>query len=116
MTEKQDRAWYDLEETTLAPSRQTLTFCKELSRAVTDTLITKQPFRAATSDGPNYIETNEALGKKDFLMSIRTCRKEAKGTGYWLKLVEPTSPDLRTEESQSLSRGTFPRLSRGTFR
>ena len=35
----------------------------------------------------NYIEANEALSRKDFLMRAKICRKEAKETCYWLKLV-----------------------------
>src|SRR5207253_10239133 len=36
----------------------------------------------------NYIESNESIGKKDFLMKIRTCRREAKESGYWLRLLD----------------------------
>jgi four helix bundle protein len=50
-----------------------------------------------TSVGANYIEANEALGKKDFVMRIKICRKEAKECGYWLKLVEVIDPDLGKE-------------------
>ena len=38
--------------------------------------------------GSNYIEANEALSKKDFAMRVKICRKEAKESGYWLKLTE----------------------------
>lgn len=38
--------------------------------------------------GANYIEANEALGRKDFVMRARIARKEAKETRYWLQLVE----------------------------
>jgi len=34
-----------------------------------------------------YIEANEALSKKDFIMRIKICRKEANETQYWLKLI-----------------------------
>ena len=37
--------------------------------------------------GANYIEANESLSKKDFIMRIKICRKEAKESRYWLKLV-----------------------------
>jgi four helix bundle protein len=43
--------------------------------------------RSAGSIGANYIEANESLGKKDFIMRIKICRKEAKETCYWLKLI-----------------------------
>ena|SRR5215831_3095129 len=37
--------------------------------------------------GANYIEANESLSKRDFLMRIKICRKEAKESRYWLRLV-----------------------------
>ena len=45
--------------------------------------------RSAGSVGANYIEADEALSKKDFLMRVKICRKEAKESRYWLHLSEP---------------------------
>ena len=98
MTEKGERRHYDLEERTLAFSRRVVKFCRALPRTVIDSEMGKQLWRSSTSVGANYIEANESLGKKDFLMRIRICRKEAKESGYWLKLVEPVGPDLRAEQ------------------
>jgi four helix bundle protein len=42
----------------------------------------------ASSVGAIYIEANEALSKKDFIMRIKICRKEAKESRYWMKLVD----------------------------
>jgi four helix bundle protein len=33
-------------------------------------------------------EANEALSKKDFLMRIKICQKEAKESHYWLRLID----------------------------
>jgi four helix bundle protein len=44
--------------------------------------------RASGSVGANYIEANESLSKKDFVMRIKICRKEAKECRYWLRLVD----------------------------
>ena len=57
----------------------------------------KQLVRSSGSVGANYIEANEALGKKDFVMRIKICRKEAKECGYWLKLIEVSDTDLGKE-------------------
>jgi four helix bundle protein len=103
MTEKGERRHYDLEERTLAFSRRVVKFCRALPRTVIDSEMGKQLVRSSTSVGANYIEANESLGKKDFLMRIRICRKEAKESGYWLKLLEPVSGQL-TEERDSLLR------------
>ena len=48
----------------------------------------KQLVRASGSVGANYIEANEALGKKDFVMRIKICRKEAKESRYFLRLLD----------------------------
>ena len=41
--------------------------------------------------GANYIEANEALSKKDFQMRIKICRKEAKESAFWLRLIMETN-------------------------
>jgi four helix bundle protein len=98
MTKDENSKQYDLEERTLEFAKSTVKFYKELSRTVINGEIGKQLIRAATSVGANYIEANEALGKKDFLMRIKICRKEAKESGYWLKLIETHDSDLRSEQ------------------
>lgn len=47
----------------------------------------KQLIRSSGSVGANYIEANESLSKKDFVMRVKICRKEAKESIYWLRLV-----------------------------
>jgi len=78
---------YDREERTLAFADQAMGFVQSLSRTVVNAEIARQLVRSAGSIGANYIEANEALGAKDFLMRLRICLKEAKETVYWLKLV-----------------------------
>ena len=43
--------------------------------------------------GANYIEANDSLSKKDFLVRIKICRKEAKEARYWLNLIDLNSQD-----------------------
>jgi four helix bundle protein len=38
--------------------------------------------------GANYIEANDALGKKDFLMKIKLTRREAKESRMFLRLLD----------------------------
>jgi four helix bundle protein len=63
-------------------------FVKSLSRTIANIEIIKQLVRASGAVGANYIEANEALSKKDFIMRIKICRKEAKESRYWLMLIE----------------------------
>jgi len=53
----------------------------------------RQLIRSSGSVVANYIEANEALSKRDFIMRIKICRKEAKESRYWLKLID-TQEDL----------------------
>ena len=60
----------------------------------------KQLIRSSSSVGANYIEANEALSKKDFLMRIKICKKESKESRYWLRLL--TCPDGLTQKRDEL--------------
>lgn len=79
---------YDLEERTFLFAKETRSFVKQLPRTVGNLEDIKQLIRSSGSIGANYIEANESLGKKDFLLRIKTCRKEAKESVYWLRLLE----------------------------
>jgi len=52
-----------------------------------------QLVRSAGSVGANYIEANESLGKKDFAFRIKIYRKEAKESGYWLRILKSSLQD-----------------------
>jgi four helix bundle protein len=79
---------YDLEDRTFLFAKEVRTFIKAIPRTIASIEDTKQLVRSSGSIGANYIEANESLSKKDFLMRIKICRKEAKETCYWLRLVE----------------------------
>jgi len=79
---------YDLEERTFIFARDVREFVKDLKPTVANIEDSKQLVRASGSVGANYIEANEALGKKDFLMRIRICKKESKESRFWLRLVD----------------------------
>ncbi|MDP2632079.1 MAG: four helix bundle protein [Candidatus Uhrbacteria bacterium] len=82
------KSYYDLEDRTLKFSQDVLAFTKTLPRTMINLELIKQFIRSSTSVGANYVEANEALGKKDFLYRARIARKEAKETRYWLRLIE----------------------------
>ncbi len=86
MTEISSTKQYDLEERTFRFAAQTRMFLRgALGSFVGEDQ--KQLLRSSGSVGANYIEANESLGKKDFLLHIRIARKEAKESAYWLKLL-----------------------------
>ena len=68
----------------------------------------KQLVRSSSSVGANYLEANNCLGKKDFSHKIGICRKEAKESNYWLKLLEIDKEDKQiVEMSQKLQKEGF---------
>ena len=66
--------------------------CKELVKSLpklaTNFEYSKQLTRSSGSVAANYIEANEALSKKDFVMRLRIVRKEVKESRMWLKLID----------------------------
>ncbi len=85
--EIQNKKQYDLEDRTLDFTKAVIAFINKLQNNVPNMEISKQLIRSAGSVGANYIEANESLSKKDFIMRIKISRKEAKETRYWLRLV-----------------------------
>jgi four helix bundle protein len=63
----------------------------------------RQAVDASGSVGANYIEANEALSEKDFLMRIKICRKEAKESAYGLGLIVETKDEKYKQEGKKLS-------------
>lgn len=80
---------YDLEERCLTFSKNIRYLCCNLRLSIASYEDSKQLIRSSGSVGANYIEANEALSRKDFVYRIKICRKEAKESCYWLKLVTP---------------------------
>ncbi len=79
---------YDLEDRTLVFAGSVRAFVKTIPRTLANIEDAKQAIKASGSVGANHIEANESLSKKDFLMRIKICRKEAKESRYWLKLMD----------------------------
>lgn len=79
---------YDLEERTLAFAKRVNKFALDLPNNIANVENGKQLVRSSGSVGANYIEANEAISKKDFVHRIKICRKEAKESIFWLRLIE----------------------------
>ena len=82
---------YDLEQRTLEFAIAIRKFVKTLPRVLTNYDDVKQVIRSSGSIGANYIEANEKLGDKDFLMRLKIALKEAKETIYWLNIMKATN-------------------------
>ena len=79
---------YDLEERSFRLTQDVIAFVNTCPKTLPNIEIMRQVVRSAGSIGANYIEAQEALSDKDFDMRVKICRKEAKESRYWLRLVE----------------------------
>ena len=105
MTQILNKRRYDLEERTLKFAHKVNDYVNQLPRTITNVENGRQLTRSGGSIGANYIEANTGLGKRDFVMHIKVCRKEAKETRYWLTLTEP-SATLKQEKRELLQEVT----------
>jgi four helix bundle protein len=85
---------YDLEDRTFNFAKDVRDFVRTLNKDIAMIEDAKQLVRSSGSVGANYIEANESLSKKDFLMRIKISRKEAKESTYWLKLLHINEMEL----------------------
>ena len=91
---------FDLDERFSVFAKNTRAFIKEIPRTIATIEDCKQLARSSGSMGANYIEANESLSKKDFVMRVKICRKETKETIYWLKLIN-TSSNLELDNQRN---------------
>jgi four helix bundle protein len=78
----------DLEDRTFLFAESIRTFVKQLPRTIGNTEDVRQLVRASGSVAANWIEADEALSKKDFLMRVKICRKESKESRLFLRLID----------------------------
>ena len=101
MNNTQNSKRYDLEPRTFEFAKNVRTFVGKLNKSTANLEDGKQLIRSSGSIGANYIEANESLGKKDFIMRIKICLKEAKESRYWLRLLDtPQDSDIQKEQAK----------------
>ena len=97
-----NRPVYDLEERIYNFARDVRRYILTLPKSFLLKEDVIQLMKSSGSVGANYIEANEALGKKDFLMRIRISRKEAKESAYWLRLIHDVNKLEQSDEALKL--------------
>ncbi|MDP3043727.1 MAG: four helix bundle protein [bacterium] len=94
---------YDLEERTAKFGEMVIDFARKLFKDGINRPLINQFIRSGTSIGANYMEADGAESKKDFQHKIGICKKEAKETGHWLRMIARANPD-KIDESRALWR------------
>ena len=97
MSNVQKEKVYDLEERTARFGEEIIEFAKKVSRSIITHSIIDQLVRAGTSVGSNYCEADCAESKKDFEHKLGICKKEAKESKHWLRMVVKAVPELKEE-------------------
>jgi four helix bundle protein len=92
-----NRREYDLAERTAQFGEAAVRLGKTIrSDSVTSSLIS-QLVRSATSVGANYGEADEAGTKKEFRYRISLCKREARESKHWLRMIAVAVPDIKKE-------------------
>lgn len=86
---------FDLEERTAKFGEAIISFCKDLKINLVVEPLIKQLIRSATSIGANYMKANGSDSKKDFRNKISICKKEAKETTHWLRMLSVAIPNQK---------------------
>jgi len=97
MIEIQNPKQYDLKKRTYEFAKKVREFVKKLPRTISNIEDGKQVIRSSGSIGANYIEANEALSKKDFIMRTKISKKETKESRFWLRLIEPLPSEQKEQ-------------------
>ena len=93
---------YDLEERTFQFAKHVGFHVGKLPKNISCWEYGKQGVGSSGSIGAHDIEANEALSKRDFVMRIKICRKEAKESAYWLRLIIETNEEKFKLEGEKL--------------
>ena len=91
-----------MEEQTFEFARDVRAFVKRLPVIPANEEDIPQLVRASGSVASNYIEANDSLGRKDFLMRLRISQKESKESRLFLRLVDCGTCESKKKNRQRL--------------
>lgn len=98
-----NRKPYDLEERAAQFGEGIIRFAKKIPHSPVNNRLINQLVGAATSIGANFCEADEGVSGKDFRHRISTCKKEARETKFFLRMIAAAEPGLG-EEARELWR------------
>ena len=92
---------FDLIGRTAKFGEDVIAFAQSLEQNRVNRPIISQFIDAGTSIGANYMEADGAESRKDFEHKIGICRKEAKESLHWLRMIAKANPQ-RAQEARVL--------------
>ena len=91
------RPVYDLEERTARFGEAVIDFANIIPQTPVTRRLIEQLVGCGTSVGANYCEADDAVSKKEFRLRCGTCKKEARETKYFLRMVVRAVPELKPQ-------------------
>ncbi len=88
---------YDLEERTANFGEAVIEYAQRIAVTPVTRSLIDQFVRAGTTIGANYCEADDAGSKADFRWKIGICKREARETKYWLRMIAKAAPDLKAD-------------------
>src|SRR5262245_34728269 len=88
---------FDLQERTARFGEAIIRFAKKIPKCPENIPLISQIVRCGTSVGANYCEADDAVSRKEFRNKIGTCKKEAKETKYFLRMIAAAEESLRDD-------------------
>lgn len=85
---------YDLEDRTAKFGEAIIRFAKIVPENNITRPLIQQLVKAATSVGANYCEADCAETRKDFEHKLGICKKEAKETKHFLRMIATAEPNV----------------------
>src|SRR6476659_7487655 len=86
---------YDLEERTATFGESVISLAKSIPVNLITTSLIPQLVRAATAIGANFCEADDAGSRKEFMYRVSLCKREARETKHWLRMIVKAEPALR---------------------
>lgn len=83
---------FDLAERTARFGEDVIAFASDLQKTCVSQPLISQVVRSATSIAANYAEADEAGSHRDFLHKITICKKEARETALWFRMIAKAAP------------------------
>jgi four helix bundle protein len=88
---------FDLEERTAKFGESIVQFAKQIQLTAITNPIIGQLVRSATSIGANYCEADDAGSRKEFKYRISVCKREARESKHWLRMLAAAAPELKQD-------------------
>lgn len=88
---------YDLDERTARFGEAIIRFAKKIPQNPVNNRLISQLVGAGTSVGANYCEADDGVSRKDYKNRIGTCKKEARETKFFLRMIAVAEERLKPE-------------------